>query len=83
AVFFIYVAPRIYGGLHPGSADDTNAGPVLSQQAGTLDIFKQIILSMAFCSFTMLYFWLLSLASRIRLAGRDIQSTMLHKESHP
>ena len=83
AVFFIYVAPRIYGGLHPGSADDTNAGPVLSQQAGTLDILKQIILSMAFCSFTMLYFWLLSLASRIRLAGRDIQSTMLHKESHP
>ena len=81
AVFFIYVAPRIYGGLHPGSADDSNAGPVLSQQAGTLDLLKQIILSMAFCSFTMLYFWLLSLASRIRLAGRDIQSTMLHKES--
>ncbi len=82
AVFFIYVAPRIYGGLHPGSADDSNAGPVLSQQAGTLDILKQIILSMAFCSFTMLYFWLLNLASRIRLAGRELQSRMLHKESH-
>jgi len=42
---------------------------------------KQIILSMAFCAFTMLYFWLLSLASRIRLAGRELQSRMLHKES--
>jgi heme exporter protein C len=80
AVFFIYVAPRIYGGLHPGSADDSNAGPVLSQQAGTLDILKQIILSMAFCAFTMLYFWLLGLASRIRLASRDLQSIMLQKE---
>jgi heme exporter protein C len=81
AVFFIYIAPRIYGGLHPGSADDSNAGPVISQQAGTLDLLKQIILSMAFCAFTMLYFWLLSLAARIRLAGRELQSRMLHKES--
>ena len=81
AVFFIYIAPRIYGGLHPGSADDSNAGPVISQQAGTLDLLKQIILSMAFCAFTMLYFWLLNLAARIRIAGRELQSRMLHKES--
>lgn len=80
AVFFIYVAPRIYGGLHPGSADDSNAGPVLSQQAGTLDVLKQIILSMSFGAFTMLYFWLLGIASRIRLASRELQLIMLQKE---
>ena len=72
AVFFIYIAPRIYGGLHPGSADDSNAGPVLSQQAGTLHILKQIILSMAFAGFTILYFWLLNLATRIRLSAKTL-----------
>lgn len=73
AVFFIYIAPRIYGGLHPGSADDSNSGPVLSQQEGSLNILKQIILSLAFCSFTIVYFWLLNLASRIRIASRTIE----------
>ena len=27
--FFIFIMPRIMTGLHPGSADDTNAGPVV------------------------------------------------------
>ena len=27
--FFIFIMPRIMSGLHPGSADDTNSGPVI------------------------------------------------------
>jgi heme exporter protein C len=72
AVFFIYVAPRIYGGLHPGSADDSSSGPVLSQQDGTLNVLKQIILSLSFASFTIIFYWLLNLSVRIKFAKKAL-----------
>jgi heme exporter protein C len=72
AIFFIYIAPRIYGGLHPGSADDSNAGPVISQQDGTLNMLKQIILSLAFSSFTMLFYWMLNLSIRLKHLQKKI-----------
>lgn len=73
APFFVYIAPRLYEGLHPGSADDVNAGPVLSPQADALNLLKQIILSLAFAGFTALFFWLLGLAIRIRRAEAALE----------
>lgn len=67
ALFFIYVIPRMYDGLHPGSKDSGDAGPVLSANPGTLDFSKQIILSLSYMAFAMLYFWATNLSSRIRI----------------
>lgn len=44
AIFFVYIAPRLYEGLHPGAAGDKSIGPVLSPQAHSLNHLKQIIL---------------------------------------
>ncbi len=66
AIFFVYVAPRLYEGLHPGSAGDVNSGPVISSQTDSLNLLKQVILSFSFASFTALFFWLLGLTIRIR-----------------
>ncbi len=64
--FFIFIAPRLYEGLHPGSSGDVNAGPVISPQPDALNLLKQIILSLSFAGFTALFFWLLWLTVRIR-----------------
>jgi heme exporter protein C len=66
AIFFVYIAPRLYEGLHPGAAGDKSIGPVLSPQAHSLNHLKQIILSLSFAGFTILFFWLLGLTVRIR-----------------
>lgn len=64
--FFVFIAPRLYEGLHPGSSGDVNAGPVISPQSDALNPLKQIILSLSFAGFTALFFWLLGLTVRIR-----------------
>jgi len=53
--FFIFIMPRIMKGLHPGSVDDTNAGPVVNfkMNSSMLLIF---FLSLIGC--TILYFWM-------------------------
>jgi heme exporter protein C len=64
--FFLFILPRITKGLHPGSSDDVNAGAVISPQADALNSFKQIILSLSFAGFTLLFFWMLSLQIRLK-----------------
>jgi hypothetical protein len=58
--------------LHPGSADDSSSGPVLSQQDGTLNVLKQIILSLSFASFTIIFYWMLNLSVRIKSAKKAL-----------
>lgn len=53
--FFIFVMPRIMTGLHPGSADDTNAGPVVDFQ---MNSSMQLIFFLSLIGFTILYFWM-------------------------
>lgn len=65
--FLVFIMPRLMEGLHPGSGSDVNAGPVISSQEDSLNPLKQIILSLAFGSFTMLFFWMLSLRIRTGL----------------
>lgn len=53
--FFIFVMPRIMTGLHPGSADDTNAGPVIDFK---MNSNMQLIFFLSLIGFTILYFWM-------------------------
>ncbi len=53
--FFIFIMPRIMKGLHPGSADDTNAGPVVNFKMNG-NMFLVFFISLI--AFTILYFWI-------------------------
>lgn len=53
--FFIFIMPRIMTGLHPGSADDTNAGPIVDFK---MNSSMQLIFFLSMIGFTMLYFWM-------------------------
>ncbi len=53
--FFIFIMPRIMKGLHPGSADDTNAGPIINFQMNSSML---LIFFLSLIGFTILYFWM-------------------------
>ncbi|MDR3610405.1 MAG: ABC transporter permease, partial [Ignavibacteriaceae bacterium] len=56
--FFIFIMPRIMKGLHPGSADDTNAGPIVNfKMNGNM----QLIFFLSLTAFTILFFWMWSI----------------------
>lgn len=71
--FFVFVLPRITSGLHPGSADEDNLGPILSSGSNMLNINKQFIFGLALASFTMLFFWLLNLILREKKLKETIE----------
>lgn len=53
--FFIFVMPRIMSGLHPGSADDTNSGPIVDfKMNGNM----LLIFFLSLIAFTVLYYWM-------------------------
>jgi len=62
--FLVFVLPRMLPGLHPGSADDVNAGPLLSPKSDAINTTKQILFGLSLFSFTILYFWLVNLRVR-------------------
>ncbi|GAB6282425.1 MAG: hypothetical protein STSR0008_11710 [Ignavibacterium sp.] len=53
--FFIFIMPRIMTGLHPGSADDTNAGPIVDFKMNSNML---LIFLLSLIGFTILYFWM-------------------------
>lgn len=53
--FFIFIMPRIMTGLHPGSADDTNAGPIVDFKMNSNML---LIFFLSLIGFTILYFWM-------------------------
>ena len=62
--FLVFVLPRLSSGLHPGSADDTNSGPVVSAQTGSLDSTLIYGFGLALLAFTIIYFWMLNILVR-------------------
>jgi heme exporter protein C len=57
--FFIFIMPRIMTGLHPGSANDDNAGPVVDfKMNGNM----QLVFYISLIAFTILYFWMWSIS---------------------
>ena len=61
--FFVFIMPRIMPGLHPGSAADVNAGPVVS--SGGMDAAMRVVLYSMLAGFLVLYGWLMSIRLRI------------------
>ncbi len=61
--FFIFIMPRIMPGLHPGSSDDTNAGPVLS--SGGMNAAMRVVLYSTLAGYILLYAWLMQIKIRV------------------
>lgn len=53
--FFIFIMPRIMTGLHPGSANDDNAGPVVDFK---MNANMMLIFYLSLIAFTILYWWI-------------------------
>lgn len=68
--FLIFVLPRLSGGLHPGSADDVNAGPIVSQQQSALDSIMVYSFGLSLLSFTLMFFWMFNIQIRYKLLNR-------------
>lgn len=62
--FLVFVLPRLASGLHPGSKDDVNAGPLVSGQAGALDSNMMYSFGLSLFAFTLIYFWILNMLLR-------------------
>jgi len=75
--FFIFIMPRIMTGLHPGSADDTNAGPVVNFK---MNANMQLIFFLSLIGFTILYFWMWRLGYK-SLIYRDKLNKQLINQS--
>ncbi len=71
--FLMFVLPRLLPGLHPGSSDDTNAGPLLSPKSDAINPTKQVLFALSLFSFTLVYFWLTNLRYRTSIAERTIK----------
>ncbi len=72
--FFVFVMPRIMIGLHPGSANDTNAGPIVDFQ---MNANMMIVFFASLVAFTILYYWLWKLRVRTILLYEKVQSKNL------
>ncbi len=63
--FLIFVLPRLLPGLHPGSSDDVNAGPLLSPKSDAINATKQVVFGLSLFAFTVIFFWLVNLKVRL------------------
>ncbi len=67
--FFVFIMPRIMAGLHPGSADDTNAGPVVDFQ---MNATMQVVFYISLIAFTILFVWIWKLGYKSILYERQL-----------
>jgi len=74
AMFLMFIVPRIMQGLHPGSSDDKNIGPLASMDKDAIDLTKAFIFSLSLGGFTLLYFWLLNIGIRLHFIEERIVS---------
>ena len=62
--FFLFIMPRIMAGLHPGSADDVNAGPVVSK--GGMNSMMRVVLYSSVFGFIGVSYWIWNMLVRVR-----------------
>jgi heme exporter protein C len=65
--FLVFILPRMASGLHPGSADDVNAGPLVSAQPSALDTNLVWGFGLSLFAFTVIYFWLFNILVRMNI----------------
>ncbi len=70
--FLVFVLPRLLPGLHPGSADDVNAGPLISPKSDDINPTKQMVFTVSLFGFTLLFYWLVNLVIRTRAVARTV-----------
>ncbi len=75
--FFIFIMPRIMTGLHPGSADDSNAGPIIDFK---MNSNMQLIFYLSLTGFTILYFWMWSLGYKSLIYRDKLNKQLLIRE---
>jgi heme exporter protein C len=75
APFFIFVMPRIVGGLHPGAKGDSEgAGPVVQMKMSPNML---VIFLLGLLGFTLLFVWLLNV--RVRIARMEYERSLHHE----
>lgn len=62
--FLMFVLPRLMPGLHPGSSDDVNIGPLLSPRSDAINPVKNAVFGLALFSFTLVFGWIANLRIR-------------------
>ncbi len=72
--FFIFIMPRVMKGLHPGSADDTNAGPVINFD---MNSSMMIIFFLSLIGFTILYFWMWQISYRSIIYNENLNKNLI------
>lgn len=60
--FFIFVMPRLLPGLHPGSADSGDTGPLMG---GKINPTMHVVFYASLAGFTALYVWMFELKNRL------------------
>jgi len=73
--FFVFIMPRIMTGLHPGSADDTNAGPVVDFK---MNATMQVVFYVSLIAFTILFVWMWRMAYKSIIYKEEL-STIAQK----
>jgi heme exporter protein C len=72
--FFIFIMPRIMTGLHPGSADDTNAGPIVDFK---MNANMQLIFFLSMIGFTILFFWMWKLGYKSIILSEKVNKQLI------
>lgn len=73
--FFIFIMPRIMAGLHPGSTNDDNSGPVVNfKMNGNM----QIVFYISLTAFSMLYAWMWNVGARSMILLDKVKKQKLY-----
>jgi heme exporter protein C len=64
--FLVFILPRIQSGLHPGSGNSGDTGPIMSSGKGMLDGSLLIGFALSMFAFSLLFFWMLNLMMRYK-----------------
>ena len=72
--FFIFIMPRIMTVLHPGSANDDNAGPIVDFK---MNMNMRIVFFVSMAAFTILYFWMWKLACKTIIIKEKLSNKLI------
>lgn len=72
--FFIFIMPRIMTGLHPGSANDDTAGPVVDFK---MNSNMQLVFYLSLLAFTILYGWMWKLSYKSIIIKDKLTKTIV------
>jgi len=76
--FLIFILPRLLPGLHPGSSDDVNAGPLLSPKSDALNTTNLVVYGLSLFSFTLVYYWLMNIRIRLETLRNKLKVMSIH-----